>query len=90
MTEACGSGSLLLEVGDGASSRVRFTDKKKDGSSPQTFDYASPIPPFRQALEHRSRPVNDAYERFQPLGTPPAKQTTTLTGFPAWSPRTTG
>jgi type I restriction enzyme M protein len=34
-----------------------LTDPKlKDGSTLKTFDYASPIPPFQQALEHRSRP----------------------------------
>jgi type I restriction enzyme M protein len=68
-----------------------LTDPKlKDGSTLKTFDYASPIPLSDKRWSTGLDPVNDAYERFQPLGTPPAKQDDYTYGFPAWSARATG
>ena len=105
----CGSGSLLLKVGDEAGTPVTLygqekdaataglarmnmilhnnptalimqgntlTDPKfKDGETLKTFDYVVANPPFsdkrwRTGLD----PLNDPYQRFQPFGTPPAKQ----------------
>jgi type I restriction enzyme M protein len=105
----CGSGSLLLKVGDEAGTAVTLygqekdaatsglarmnmilhnnptalivqgntlaDPKFKDGDTLKTFDYVIANPPFsdkrwRTGLD----PLNDSYERFQPFGTPPAKQ----------------
>src|SRR6266536_3915965 len=49
--------------------------KFKDGDTLKTFDYVVANPPFsdkrwRTGLD----PLNDPYQRFQPFGTPPAKQ----------------
>src|SRR6202049_4074053 len=105
----CGSGSLLLKVGDEA--RVMVTlygqekdaatsglarmnmilhnnptalilqgntladPKFKDGDTLKTFDYVIANPPFSDkrwstGIDHFNAP----YQRFQPFGTPPAKQ----------------
>jgi type I restriction enzyme M protein len=105
----CGSGSLLLKVGDEASTAVTLygqekdaattglarmnmilhnnptalivqgnslTDPKfKDGGTLKTFDYVVANPPFSDKRWSTGLdPLHDPYERFQPFGTPPAKQ----------------
>src|SRR5258705_2666599 len=105
----CGSGSLLLKVGDEASAKVTLygqekdaatsalarmnmilhnnpnalvvqgntlTDPKyKDGDTLKTFDYVVANPPFSDKRWSTGLdPLNDPYQRFQPFGTPPAKQ----------------
>ena len=105
----CGSGSLLLKVGDEAGTKVTLygqekdaatsglarmnmilhnnptalivqgntlTDPKfKDGDTLKTFDYVVANPPFSDKRWSTGLdPLNDPYERFQPFGTPPAKQ----------------
>jgi type I restriction enzyme M protein len=105
----CGSGSLLLKVGDAASARVTLygqekdsataglarmnmilhnnptalimqgntlTDPKfRDGESLKTFDYVVANPPFSDKRWSTGLdPLNDPFHRFQPFGTPPAKQ----------------
>ena len=105
----CGSGSLLLKVGDEAGTTVTLygqekdaatsglarmnmilhnnptalivqgntlaDPKFKDGDTLKTFDTSSPI---RRSPTSAGAPAsircNDPYERFQPFGTPPAKQ----------------
>jgi type I restriction enzyme M protein len=105
----CGSGSLLLKVGDEAGTAVTLygqekdattaglarmnmilhnnptalvmqgntlTDPKfKDGDALKTFDYVVANPPFSDKRWSTGLdPLNDPYQRFQPFGTPPAKQ----------------
>jgi type I restriction enzyme M protein len=105
----CGSGSLLLKVGDEAGTVVTLygqekdsatsglarmnmilhnnptalvvqgntlTDPKfKDGDTLKTFDYVVANPPFSDKRWSTGLdPLNDPYQRFQPFGTPPAKQ----------------
>jgi type I restriction enzyme M protein len=105
----CGSGSLLLKVGDAASARVTLygqekdsttaglarmnmilhnnptalimqgntlTDPKfRDGEGLKTFDYVVANPPFSDKRWSTGLdPLNDPFQRFQPFGTPPAKQ----------------
>jgi type I restriction enzyme M protein len=105
----CGSGSLLLKVGDEASAKVTLYGQEKDGATsglarmnmilhnnpaalivqgnaltdPQfkegetlkTFDYVVANPPFSDKRWSTGLdPLNDTYQRFQPFGTPPAKQ----------------
>ncbi len=105
----CGSGSLLLKVGDEASTTVTLygqekdaapsglarmnmilhnnptalvmqgntiTDPKfKDGGTLKTFDYVVANPPFSDKRWSTGLdPLKDPYERFQPFGTPPARQ----------------
>ena len=105
----CGSGSLLLKVGDEAGTKVTLygqekdaatsglarmnmilhnnptalivqgntlTDPKfKDGDTLKTFDYVVANPPFSDKRWSTGLdPLHDPYERFQPFGTPPAKQ----------------
>ena len=105
----CGSGSLLLKVGDEASAKVTLygqekdaatsglarmnmilhnnptalivqgntlaDPKFKDGDTLKTFDYVVANPPFSDKRWSTGLdPLNDPYERFQPFGTPPAKQ----------------
>jgi len=105
----CGSGSLLLKVGDEASTPVTLygqekdaatsglarmnmilhnnagaliaqgntlTDPKfKDGDTLKTFDYVVANPPFSDKRWSTGLdPLSDPHERFQPFGTPPAKQ----------------
>ena len=105
----CGSGSLLLKVGDEAGTKVTLygqekdaatsglarmnmilhnnptalivqgntlaDPKFKDGDTLKTFDYVVANPPFSDKRWSTGLdPLNDPYERFQPFGTPPAKQ----------------
>ena len=105
----CGSGSLLLKVGDEASAKVTLygqekdaatsglarmnmilhnnptalimqgntlaDPKFKDGDRLKTFDYVIANPPFSDKRWSTGLdPLNDPYQRFQPFGTPPAKQ----------------
>jgi type I restriction enzyme M protein len=105
----CGSGSLLLKVGDEATSTVTLygqekdaatsglarmnmilhnnptalivqgntlaDPKFKDGDTLKTFDYVVANPPFSDKRWSTGiDPLKDQYERFQPFGTPPAKQ----------------
>ena len=105
----CGSGSLLLKVGDEAGTAVTLygqekdavtsglarmnmilhnnptalivqgntlSDPKfKDGDTLKTFDYVVANPPFSDKRWSTGLdPLNDAYQRFQSFGTPPAKQ----------------
>ena len=105
----CGSGSLLLKVGDEASANVTLYGQEKDaatsglarmnmilhnnptalivqgntladpkywdGNTLKTFDYVVANPPFSDKRWSTGiDPLNDPYERFQPFGTPPAKQ----------------
>ena len=105
----CGSGSLLLKVGDEAGTTVTLygqekdaatsglarmnmilhnnptalivqgntlaDPKFKDGDTLKTFDYVVANPPFSDKRWSTGLdPLNDPYERFQPFGTPPAKQ----------------
>ncbi len=106
---ACGSGSLLLKVGDEASAKVTLYGQEKDGAtsglarmnmilhnnptalivqgntlaepkfmeagSLKTFDYVVANPPFSDKRWSTGiDPLNDPHDRFQPFGTPPAKQ----------------
>jgi type I restriction enzyme M protein len=105
----CGSGSLLLKVGDEAGTAVTLygqekdaatsglarmnmilhnnpgalilqgntlTDPKfKEGGTLKTFDYVVANPPFSDKRWSTGLdPLHDPYDRFQPFGTPPAKQ----------------
>jgi len=105
----CGSGSLLLKVGDEAGTAVTLygqekdaatsglarmnmilhnnptalivqgntlaDPKYKDGDTLKTFDYVVANPPFSDKRWSTGiDPLNDPYQRFQPFGTPPAKQ----------------
>jgi len=105
----CGSGSLLLKVGDEAGSPVTLygqekdaatsglarmnmilhnnptalivqgntlsEPKFKDGATLKTFDYVVANPPFSDKRWSTGiDPLHDPHERFQPFGTPPAKQ----------------
>jgi type I restriction enzyme M protein len=53
-----------------------LTDPKfKDGDTLKTFDYVVANPPFSDKRWSTGLdPHNDPYQRFQPFGTPPAKQ----------------
>ena len=105
----CGSGSLLLKVGDEAGTAVTLygqekdaatsglarmnmilhdnptalivqgntlaDPKFKDGDSLKTFDYVVANPPFSdKRWSNGIDPLHDSHDRFQPFGTPPAKQ----------------
>ncbi len=105
----CGSGSLLLKVGDEASADVTLYGQEKDsataglarmnmilhdnptaliarnntltnpefkdGDTLKTFDYVVANPPFSDKRWSTGLdPLHDEYERFQPFGTPPARQ----------------
>jgi hypothetical protein len=75
----CGSGSLLLKVGDEAALVVQgntLADPRfKDGDSLKTFDFVVANPPFSdKRWSHGIDPLHDPYDRFQPFGTPPARQ----------------
>ena len=105
----CGSGSLLLKVGDEAGTPVTLygqekdaatsglarmnmilhnnptalvvqgntlaDPKFKDGDSLKTFDFVVANPPFSdKRWSNGVDPMHDPYDRFQPFGTPPAKQ----------------
>jgi len=105
----CGSGSLLLKVGDEAGTPVTLygqekdsatsglarmnmvlhnnpialivqgntlaDPKFKDGANLKTFDYVVANPPFSDKRWSTGiDPANDPHDRFQPFGTPPAKQ----------------
>src|SRR3954469_447900 len=105
----CGSGSLLLKVGDEAGTPVTLygqekdaatsglarmnmilhnnptalivqgntlaDPKYKDGDTLKTFDYVVANPPFSdKRWSNGIDPLHDPYDRFQPFGTPPAKQ----------------
>jgi type I restriction enzyme M protein len=105
----CGSGSLLLKVGDEAGTAVTLygqekdaatsglarmnmilhdnptalivqgntlaDPKFKDGDGLKTFDYVVANPPFSdKRWSNGIDPLNDPHDRFQPFGTPPAKQ----------------
>src|SRR5882762_6613297 len=105
----CGSGSLLLKVGDEASTTVTLYGQEKDaatsglarmnmilhnnptalivqgntladpkfkeGDTLKTFDFVVANPPFSdKRWSNGIDPINDPYERFQPFGTPPARQ----------------
>src|SRR5882762_6803361 len=49
--------------------------KFKDGDSLKTFDYVVANPPFSdKRWSNGIDPLHDPYDRFQPFGTPPAKQ----------------
>ena len=105
----CGSGSLLLKVGDEAGTAVTLygqekdaatsglarmnmilhnnptalvvqgntlSDPKfKDGDTLKTFDYVVANPPFSDKRWSTGLdPLHDPFDRFQPFGTPPARQ----------------
>jgi type I restriction enzyme M protein len=105
----CGSGSLLLKVGDEAGTPVTLYGQEKDaatstlarmnmilhnystaliepgntvanpkfkvGDALKTFDYVVANPPFSDKRWSTGiDPLHDPYERFQPFGTPPARQ----------------
>ena len=105
----CGSGSLLLKVGDAAGTAVTLYGQEKDaatsglarmnmilhnnptalivqgntladpefkdGDTLKTFDYVVANPPFSDKRWSTGiDPLNDPHQRFQPFGTPPAKQ----------------
>ena len=105
----CGSGSLLLKVGDEAGTDVTLYGQEKDaatsglarmnmilhnnptalveqgntlsdpkfksGDTLKTFDYVVANPPFSDKRWSTGfHPQHDPYERFQPFGTPPARQ----------------
>jgi type I restriction enzyme M protein len=105
----CGSGSLLLKVGDEAGTPVTLygqekdaatsglarmnmilhnnptalvvqgntlaDPKFKDGDTLKTFDYVVANPPFSDKRWSTGLdPLNDPFERFKSLGTPPGKQ----------------
>ncbi len=49
--------------------------KFKDGEALKTFDYVVANPPFSdKRWSNGIDPLNDPHERFQPFGTPPARQ----------------
>ena len=49
--------------------------KFKDGETLKTFDFVVANPPFSDKRWSTGvDPLNDPYQRFQPFGTPPAKQ----------------
>jgi type I restriction enzyme M protein len=105
----CGSGSLLLKVGEEAGTAVTLYGQEKDaatsglarmnmilhdnatalieqgntlanprfkdGDTLKTFDYVVANPPFSdKRWSNGLDPLNDAFERFKPFGTPPGKQ----------------
>src|SRR3954469_10812387 len=105
----CGSGSLLLKVGDEAGTAVTLNGQEKDaatsglarmnmilhnnptalivqgntltdptfkdGEALKTFDYVVANPPFSdKRWSNGIDSLHDPYDRFQPFGTPPAKQ----------------
>ncbi|MDR3413627.1 MAG: N-6 DNA methylase [Formivibrio sp.] len=105
----CGSGSLLLKVGEEAAANVTLygqekdsatsglarmnmilhnnptaliaqgntlaDPKFKDGEALKTFDYVVANPPFSDKRWSTGfDPLNDAFERFDTFGAPPAKQ----------------
>ena len=105
----CGSGSLLLKVGDEAGTAVTLYGQEKDAAtsglarmnmilhdnptalivqgntlsdpkfkdrdSLKTFDYVVANPPFSdKRWSNGIDPLHDPHDRFQPFGTPPAKQ----------------
>jgi type I restriction enzyme M protein len=105
----CGSGSLLLKVGDEARAKVTLYGQEKDsatsglarmnmilhnnptalvvpgntlanprfkeGGTLKTFDFVVANPPFSDKRWSTGiDSLHDPYERFQPFGTPPAKQ----------------
>lgn len=105
----CGSGSLLLKVGDAAPTKVTLYGQEKDaatsglarmnmilhdnptatvsqgntladpkfhdGPALKQFDYVVANPPFSDKRWSTGLdPLNDPHQRFQPFGTPPAKQ----------------
>jgi type I restriction enzyme M protein len=105
----CGSGSLLLKVGDEAGTAVTLYGQEKDsatsglarmnmilhnnptaliaqgntladpkfrdGDALKTFDYVVANPPFSDKRWSTGiDPLHDPYQRFQPFGTPPARQ----------------
>ena len=105
----CGSGSLLLKVGDEAGTPVTLEGQEKDaatsglarmnmilhnyatalvvqgntladpkfrnGDQLKQYDYVVANPPFSdKRWSNGIDPLHDPYERFQPFGTPPAKQ----------------
>src|ERR1700686_4601486 len=105
----CGSGSLLLKIGDEAGTPVTLNGQEKDAATSglarmnmilhnnptalvvqgntladpnfkdgdvlKTFDYVVANPPFSDKRWSTGLdPLNDPYQRFQPFGTPPAKQ----------------
>src|SRR6202158_4830037 len=105
----CGSGSLLLKVGDEAKAKVTLYGQEKDAATSglarmnmilhdnptalivqgntladpkfkdadtlKTFDFVVANPPFSDKRWSTGLdPLNDPYQRFQPFGTPPAKQ----------------
>jgi len=109
----CGSGSLLLKVGDEAGTAVTLYGQEKDAATSglarmnmilhdnptaaivqgntltdpkftdgqdahgglKTFDYVVANPPFSDKRWSTGLdPLHDPHQRFQPFGTPPAKQ----------------
>ena len=105
----CGSGSLLLKVGDEAGTAVTLYGQEKDaatsglarmnmilhnnptalvvqgntladpkfkgGDTLKTFDYVVANPPFSDKRWSTGLdPLHDPHQRFQPFGTPPARQ----------------
>jgi type I restriction enzyme M protein len=105
----CGSGSLLLKVGDEANTTVTLYGQEKDAATSglarmnmilhnnptalivqgntladpkfkesdtlKTFDFVVANPPFSDKRWSTGLdPLHDPYNRFQPFGTPPAKQ----------------
>jgi type I restriction enzyme M protein len=105
----CGSGSLLLKVGDEAKTPVTLEGQEKDaatsglarmnmvlhgnptaviaqgntladpkfldGDTLKTFDYVVANPPFSDKRWSTGiDPATDPHQRFQPFGTPPARQ----------------
>jgi type I restriction enzyme M protein len=105
----CGSGSLLLKIGDEASAKVTLYGQEKDAATSglarmnmilhnnptalvvqgntladpkfldggvlKTFDYVVANPPFSDKRWSTGIvPHEDPHERFNPFGTPPAKQ----------------
>jgi len=105
----CGSGSLLLKVGDEAGTPVTLEGQEKDaatsalarmnmilhdkptaqivqgntladpkfknGDQLKQYDYVVANPPFSdKRWSNGLDPLHDPYDRFQPFGTPPARQ----------------